>query len=104
MLSATTQSCVTDERCDGVTCSLLGYKTSITTLPCNSPPAVTVVAMDSNDTVLFSRTVDHTQQIPLVGGATLLVTVNQLTEAIGVEVCMHACMQSMPPVMDYIAK
>ena len=85
-LSASTQRCVTNAGCDGVVCSLLGYKTAVSTLPCNSPPAVTVVVVDSNNTVLFMRTVDQTQQMPLVGGATLLVTVNQLTEAIGMEV------------------
>ena len=77
---------MTNEACDGVVCSLLGYEVEVTTLPCNATPAISVVVKDSNDIVIVKQIVDRTQQLPLVGGIALLITVQQLTGAIGLGV------------------
>ena len=63
--------------------------TRVGVLPCNTPPAISLTVQGANGTVLFSRAIDRTQQVPLVGGASLLVVVNQLPNAtIGFQVYM----------------
>ena len=92
-LSANSQRCVANAACDGVICSFLGFRTAVTTLPCHSPPAVYVIVQDSNGTTLFSQIIDRTQQVPLVGGTTLRITLDQLTGGIGLMV-WHPCVLS----------
>ncbi|KAL5489437.1 hypothetical protein EMCRGX_G018529 [Ephydatia muelleri] len=77
-----TSICAANPSCDGVTCSLPGgLVTRVGVLPCNTPPAISLTVQGANGTVLFSRAIDRTQQVPLVGGASLLVVVNQLPNA-----------------------
>ena len=85
----TTSICTANPSCDGVTCSLPGgLVTRVGVLPCNTPPAISLTVEGANGSVLFSRAIDRTQQVPLVGGTSLLVVVNQLPNAtIGFQVC-----------------
>ncbi|KAL5489435.1 hypothetical protein EMCRGX_G018527 [Ephydatia muelleri] len=78
----TTSICTANPSCDGVTCSLPGgLVTRVGVLPCNTPPAISLTVEGANGSVLFSRAIDRTQQVPLVGGTSLLVVVNQLPNA-----------------------
>ena len=88
-----TSICAANPSCDGVTCSLQGGLVArVGVLPCNAPPALSLTVEGANGTVLFSRVIDRTQQVPLVGGASLLVVVDQLPNAtIGFEVCVCVC-------------
>lgn len=72
-----------------VECQMFGYHTVLTVLPCDTPPALRVVAQDAGGGVVFNRTLTQSQTIP-IGGAiplTLNVTVDHVnSETIVVEV------------------
>lgn len=85
-LLASNPLCMTDAACTGASCPIFGYTVGFRVLPCNIPPAIYLTVLDSNGTVLLAQVVDRTQQVPLVGGTALLVTLNQLMGAIGLEV------------------
>lgn len=63
-------------------------------LPCNSPPAIRLTVNDSSGVTLYSQTLSQSRQVPLLGGAvTLLVTVDQLDGALGVQVSVPPSIQ-----------
>ncbi len=78
-------TCVTNEACDGVDCSLLGAKVEVIVLPCNDPPGISL-KMFSGETVAVDQIVTNDAVIDLEQG-TLSVTLDQLVNAIGLEVC-----------------
>ncbi len=77
-----TFTCVTNEACDGVDCSLKG---EVIVLPCNDPPGISLKIF-SGETVAVDQIVTNDAVIDLDQG-TLSVTLDQLVNAIGLEVC-----------------
>lgn len=72
-----------------VECQGFGYHTVLTVLPCDTPPALRVVAQNAGGGVVFNRTLAQSQTIPIRGAIplTLNVTVDHVnSETIVVEV------------------
>ena len=79
--------CVTNSACDEIDCSVQGYTTTMTVLPCNSPPAVRLTVFSPSGATVYSQTLSQSRQVPLLGGAlTLQVTVDQLASSLGIQV------------------
>ena len=86
--------CTRNNQCDTVDCTITfssfsGTPLTLTLLPCRDPrPGVDVVVRDRDSgSLILDRIIDRTMtDIDLGSGATLDVTLDQLANAIGVEV------------------
>ena len=92
----TQQECTTngDIDCDTITCTgtfgLVEVDTTTKVLPCNKPPAVNLAADVTVGTQMYKvdETVSKTESIAVADGANLDVTLDQLDDAIGLQVVM----------------
>ena len=90
------RSCSVRPTCDQLDCTVLGYTASFVVLPCNSPPAVSVMVNSSANATLFYQVVSTSQRVPLFGLTALDITVVQLNNSIGFKVvcvcvCVYVC-------------
>ena len=89
-------TCSTNHRCDGVDCTFnLGfggtYASHVVILVCHLPhPAVHVVVTTSSGSAVFNETVDRSKVIDYLGVVQLDVTLDQLQDAIGLQVQLLA--------------
>ena len=103
-------TCSTNQHCDGVDCTLnFGgsgtYTSDVVILVCHLPhPAVHVVVATTSGVALFNETVDHSEVIDYLGVVQLDVTLNQLQDAIGLQVQLltltFACKQC--PIVSHL--
>ena len=93
-IATSQRACSTNPACDEIDCSVQGYTAAMALLPCNSPLAIRLTVNDSSGVTLYSQTLSQSRQVPLLGGAvTLLVTVDQLDGALGVQVSVPPSIQ-----------
>ena len=95
--NAQSLSCNRNDQCDTVYCTVTDYTVqafvsaaNLTLLPCNQPPAVRLTAYNPSGGVVLDRVISQSETLSLPQGATLSVTLNQLTNAIGFGVSGHA--------------
>lgn len=82
--------------CTGIECDATliqgvgDYRTEVTLLPCEQPlPAISLVFLEPNGDVALIATLNRSASLPLTSAAfsgTVMVTVDQLTDAIGFQV------------------
>lgn len=82
--------------CNGIECDATlvqgtgDYRTEVTLLPCEQPlPAISLVFLEPNGDVALITTLNRSASLPLISAgfsATVMVTVDQLTDAIGFQV------------------
>ena len=84
--------CSTNVACDQIDCSVQGYTTAMTVLPCTSPPSVRLTVTNPVGTQVYSQTLSQSRQVSILGGVLgLQVTVDQLDSALGIKVTGLAC-------------
>ena len=95
--NAQSLSCNRNDQCDTVYCTVTDSTVqafvsaaNLTLLPCNQPPAVRLTAYNPSGGVVLDRVISQSETLSLPQGATLSVTLNQLTNAIGFGVSGHA--------------
>ena len=91
--------CRTNDVCNGIECDATlvqgigDYRTEVTLLPCEQPlPAISLVFLEPNGDVALITTLNRSASLPLVStgfSSTVIVTVDQLTDAIGFQVNVH---------------
>ena len=86
--------CHTNSACDTLDCTTLGYRSLYQILPCSNPPAVHVTLYNTNNTVIFNRTITNSTSVPLPFNSKLVITVHHdKPDAIGVEVNRYFVMR-----------
>ena len=62
-----------------------GLTSQLVVLPCNDPPAIHILDIDMS----LDVTVSESQEFPIMQGlSTLIITLDQLDGAIGIQVCI----------------
>lgn len=96
-------TCTTNTDCDGVDCTTGLINAKVTILPCNDPPGIQL-KITSAGAVQTDETVTDFTQIS-IGAIQGNVTVDQLDDAIGVEVCgcihVHIHMYTLTYIQVY---
>ena len=86
--------CHTNPACDTLDCSTLGYRSLYQILPCSNPPAVHVTLYNTNNAVIFNRTITNSTSVPLPLNSKLVITVHHdKPDAIGLEVNRYSVMR-----------
>ena len=83
-------SCIRNDQCNGIYCNVTDAAVqsfistaNITLLPCNQPPAF---RLSTSGSTVLDRVISQSVNISLPGGITLRVTLDHLTNAVGVGV------------------
>ena len=87
-------TCIRNDQCNGTYCNVTDpavrnfiSTANITLLPCNQPPAF---RLSTSGSTVLDRVISQSVNISLPGGITLRVTLDHLTNAVGVGVSEHA--------------
>ena len=75
-IANTSTYCSTIDTCTQVRCSALGVNTDVGVVPCNNPPAVTIVTYGVDGNNILNRTITQSQEIPINLGSIPLMTLN----------------------------
>lgn len=92
--------CNRNDQCDAVHCNVTFVlirshvsMINITILHCNLPPAVRMSGSNESGSIVLDFVLNQSQNISLIDGVTLAISVIQLTNAIGFEVSVYTeCM------------
>ena len=85
-LASSSSSCNTTHSCTMVECTMLGYHSGMTILPCHTPPALRLVTRNSTGGVVLNQTLTQSRMI-VVSPLSLNVTVDHVnSETIAVQV------------------
>ena len=86
-LATQLNQCHTNSACDTLDCTTLGYRSLYQILPCSNPPAVHVTLYNTNNAVIFNRTITNSTSVSLPFNSKLVITVHHdKPDAIGLEV------------------
>ena len=81
--------CTRNQQCSELQCDVLGLgitTAALTLLPCRQPAGIRLILYSSPNSVVLSQTIDRTTVIQVTDGTSLVATLDQLTNSIGLEV------------------
>ena len=79
--------CTTNDVCDTLDCTTLGYDSHFQIKPCNNPPAVHATVYDPDGDLVYDRVLTNTTDIVIPGVGNLHVVIHDTPDAIGLQVC-----------------